>query len=85
MKPKSVYSKVAKDLDIPEEIIEITYKLYWMFIRKTIKDLPLKEELTPEEFDSLRVDFNVPSLGKLICDRDSYFKIKNIERVMLWK
>jgi hypothetical protein len=39
--------------------------------------LPLKEDLTDEEFNELRTNFNIPSLGKLHCTLGRYRAIKN--------
>ena len=61
---------------MPEKVVKETYKAYWMFIKDTIESLPLKEDMSEEEFDKLRTNFNVPSLGKLICTFDKYKKIK---------
>ena len=51
-------------------------KEFWTFIRNNIKALPLKEDLSKEEFDKLRTNFNVPSLGKLSCTYDRFIGIK---------
>ena len=76
MKYDSLISQIAHELDLPEKVVKETYKAYWMFIKDTIESLPLKEDMSEEEFDKLRTNFNVPSLGKLICTFDKYKKIK---------
>lgn len=38
--------------------------------------MPLKEELSEEEFKKLRPNINIPSLGKLACSYDRYVGIK---------
>lgn len=43
------------------------YESHWLFIRESIKALPLKEDLSEEEFKKLKTNFNIPSLGKLTC------------------
>jgi hypothetical protein len=37
-----------------------------------MKGFPLKENLCEEDFKKLRLNFNIPSLGKLICTYDRY-------------
>lgn len=69
---KSIYKKVAKELDIPVQEVEDAYKAYWKSIRQIMKGFPLKENLCEEEFKKLRLNFNIPSLGKLICTYDRY-------------
>ncbi|MCF0114095.1 MAG: hypothetical protein HUJ56_01995 [Erysipelotrichaceae bacterium] len=43
------------------------YKTYWNTIKALIQGLPLKDNITEEEFKSLKTSFNIPSLGKLYC------------------
>ena len=53
-----------------------TYKAYWKFIRDSIQNLPLKEDLSDEEFSKLSTNYNIPSLGKLSCTIDKYKGVK---------
>jgi hypothetical protein len=76
----SLYKQVAEEMNIPVEVVELAYKSYWKFIRKTIQELPLKEDLSEEEFAKLRTNFNIVSLGKLSCDYDRYVKLKLREK-----
>lgn len=68
---------VSKELDLPKEIVKKTYIQYWKFIRNSISSLPLKEDLTEDEFSKLRVNFNIPSIGKLYCTYDNIRNISN--------
>ena len=76
----SLYKQVAEELNIPVEVVEFAYKSYWKFIRKTIQELPLKEDLSEEEFAKLKTNFNIVSLGKLSCCYDRYKRIKLREK-----
>jgi hypothetical protein len=73
---KSLYKKVAEEMNIPVEVVELAYKSYWKFIRNTIQELPLKEDLSEEEFAELKTNFNIVSLGKLSCTYDRYLRKK---------
>ena len=73
---KNLYRQVAEEMNIPVEVVEYAYKPYWKFIRKTIQELPLKEDLSEEEFAKLKTNFNIVSLGKLSCTYDRYLKKK---------
>lgn len=73
---KNLYKEVAEELNIPVEVVELAYKTYWKFIRKTIQELPLKEDLSEEEFAKLKTNFNIVSLGKLACTYDRFLKKK---------
>lgn len=73
---KLVYEAVSKETGISEDVVKEAYSSFWKFVRNTISDLPLKEDLTEEQFNELRTNFNIPSLGKLICTYDRYIGVK---------
>lgn len=67
---------VSQELNLPEEIVTTTYKAYWQAIRDMISNLPLKENISTEEFLKLKTSFNIPSLGKLYCTEEHFTGIK---------
>jgi hypothetical protein len=78
-----ILEKVSIDTNIPKEVVIEAYNSFWGFIRDSIQALPLKEDLTEEEFNKLKCNFNIPSIGKLyvtypryraLKDRTKYFK-----------
>lgn len=71
-----IISAVSKELNIPKEVVDLAYKSYWMFIKQTIQSLPLKEDIDEEEFSKLRTNFNIPSLGKMVCTFDRMVGVK---------
>ena len=73
---KEIILDVSRNLDISPDVIEKVYKAYWLFIKETIQALPLKDNLSEEEFSTLKTNFNVPSLGKLTCTLDKYNRVK---------
>lgn len=73
---QEIILKVSKDTGISAEVVDKTYKSFWYFIRNSVQELPLKEELTEAEFLSLRTNFNIPSLGKLVCTHQRYKGVK---------
>lgn len=73
---KEIILDVSRNLDISPDVIEKVYKAYWSFIKETIQALPLKDNLSEEEFSTLKTNFNVPSLGKLACTLDKYTRVK---------
>lgn len=83
MSLEEMIKEVSKELSLPEDIIEKAYMSFWEFIRESIQKLPLKNDLTEEEFNKLKVNYNIPSIGKLyltynrykaLKDRSKYFK-----------
>lgn len=65
-----IVGKVSEELSLPKEVVDKTYKAYWLFIKHHIQSLPLKENLNEEDFAKLRTNFNIPSLGKLCVTWD---------------
>lgn len=76
MNYSEIVNTVSKELDIPAKVVDLAYKSYWKFIKQTIQSLPLKEDISEEEFSKLRTNFNVPSLGKLVCTYDRMIGVK---------
>lgn len=68
--------KAAKELNLPKDLVDKTYKAFWRFVKDSISTLPLKEDLTEEEFNKLKVNFNIPSIGKLNCTYKHYQLLK---------
>ncbi len=73
---QEVVTLLSKELTIPEEVVDKAYKSFFEFIRTTISGLPLKDELSEEDFSKLRTNFNIPSLGKLHCTYERYKGMK---------
>lgn len=67
---RAIIKDVSQELNLPEEVVLVAYRSYWEFIRKTIEVLPLKNEITEEDFNKLRTNFNIPSIGKLYVTWD---------------
>lgn len=68
--------QVSTELGLPPQVVKEAYESYWTFIRNNIKALPLKGDLSKEEFDKLRTNFNIPSIGKLSCTYDRMIGVK---------
>ena len=73
---KEIIRQVAQEQGLPVRVVDKTYKAFWRFIKDKIQELPLKDDITLEEFRKLRTNFNVPSLGKLCCTEDRFIKMK---------
>lgn len=71
-----IIGKVSQEMDIPLEVVDTAYKSYWKFIKQTMQSLPLKDDISEEEFAKLRTNFNIPSLGKLTCTFDRMMGVK---------
>lgn len=71
-----IVNKVSGDIGLSPDTVDKTYKAFWKYIRDTIQELPLKEDMSEEEFLMLRPNFNIPSLGKLTCTYKRYSGVR---------
>lgn len=70
-------SVASHELGLPSEVVERVYRAYWLALKQVIQALPLKEDLTDEDFSKLRTSFNIPSLGKLYSSYDRVQGVKS--------
>lgn len=80
MKYPNIVETLSKELNVPTEVVDAAYKSYYSFMREVITNLPLKEDLSEEEFNSLRTNFNLPALGKLHCTYERYLGMKEQQK-----
>lgn len=71
-----IEKEVSEKLNIPEDVVDAAYKSFYEFVKEKITELPLKDDLSEEEFSKLKTNFNIPSLGKLHCTYERYLKVK---------
>lgn len=76
-----IVEKVSSDTGLPKKIVDRTYRAYWKAIREHISSLPLKEDLSDDEFNRLRPNINIPSIGKLCVTLDRYKKMKKMFKI----
>lgn len=76
IKYNQIIKDVAKEVNLPEEVVNEAYKSFWLFVKTKIEELPVKKDISNDEFDKLSTSFNLPSLGKLACTRDKFEKLK---------
>ena len=73
---ENIIRKVARDAGLTTTETRRIYAAYWKVVREHIEALPLKEDLTDEEFAVLQPNVNIPSLGKLYVTSDRYRRVK---------
>lgn len=69
---EDIIHKVADEMELPYDVCYKAYMASWKFILTKVQALPLSEDMPLEEFRKLRVNFNMPSLGKLNITEDSF-------------
>lgn len=67
---KLIYNKVAKQSGLSPRVIEEIHRLNWKFIKDKIEELPLKEDITEEELNKLRLSFHIKGLGTLYTTKE---------------
>lgn len=77
MNYQDALNEVSNKLNLPLEVVKEAYESYWKFMRSLIVELPLKEDISEEEFNKLRTNFNIPSIGKLYCTYPRYKAIRD--------
>lgn len=82
MNYSDIIGKVSEELNLPIEVVDRTYKAFWVFIKSHIQALPLKEDLSEEGFANLRTNFNIPSLGKLNCTYNRMLGVKKRHKLI---
>lgn len=77
-----IINKVAKDLNLSQDLVQKTYSAYWRTIKEHIASLPLKKNLSKKEFKKLQPNINIPSIGKLYITYDRYKRLKERDRII---
>lgn len=68
--------EVSNKLGLSKELVNKTYRAYWKSVKEYISSLPLKRDLSDEEFMKLQPNVNIPSLGKFCVTLDRYKALK---------
>jgi len=71
-----IIEKVAESTGLHKTLVNRIYKAYWRAVKEYIEALPLKGDLTEEEFNALRPNVNIPKIGKFYVSLERYKNIK---------
>lgn len=74
---EKIVTEVAESLGLPKKLVDRAYRSYWRAVREHISSLPLKDDLTDEEFNQLQPNVNIPSIGKLYVTIGKYRWLKD--------
>ena len=72
---QDIIEKVSTKHNVPKEVVFVAYRSYWEFIKQTIQGLSFKD-ITEEEFNNMRTNFNIPSIGKLYVTWDKLINVQ---------
>ena len=76
MKYTKVLDQVSNKLNLPKDFVDKVYKSYWLSIKEHIQSLPLKDTKDEATFNNLKININIPSIGKLYTTQE---RIQNIK------
>lgn len=76
---KNVIAELSNKLNLPSCIIKDYYNAYWKYIKESIESFDFKQDLSIEDYNNMRVNFNIPYLGKLAC---TYERQQNIHKFL---
>lgn len=76
MKYTKVLDQVSNKLNLPKDFVDKVYKSYWLSIKEHIQSLPLKDIKDEAIFNNLKININIPSIGKLYTTQE---RIQNIK------
>ena len=76
MKYTKVLDQVSNKLNLPKDFVDKVYKSYWLSIKEHIQSLPLKDTKNETVFNNLKININIPSIGKLYTTQE---RIQNIK------
>ena len=72
--------KISEEMSIPKEVVIKAIESQYEFIRKKTKELHFDPNLTREEFDEMKTNFNIPCIGKLYASFYMYRKMNENAR-----
>ena len=72
--------KISQEMSIPKEVVIKAIESQYEFIRKKTKELYFDPNLTREEFDEMKTNFNIPCIGKLYASFYMYRKMNENAR-----
>lgn len=72
----AIIKEVSSSLGLSLTLTDKAYRAYWKAVREHVVSLPLKEDLSDEEFLRLQPNVNIPSIGKLYVTLDRYHNVK---------
>lgn len=79
---EEMVSQVAESVGLPKKMVDKIYKAFWKAVRIHIESLPMKQELTDDEFLQLKPNVNIPSIGKFHVTLDRYHRVKSRRRII---
>ena len=75
---RKLYERAAEKLGISVDVVEEVYQSYWKCIKEHIEAIPLKDDISQEEFEKYPHAFRITGLGAIFCTYEKYRKKKDL-------
>lgn len=72
--------EISEKYGVPYEHVKLVIESPFVFIKEKTMALDLPRDLTREEFDKVKTNFNIPCLAKLYASYYQYSRINGIRR-----
>lgn len=77
---------MARRLNLDEEVVKRAYIYYFQFIRDKITSFDFSQDISEEEFNKKKINFNVSGLGKFKAKYRTYkILTKRFKGARKWK
>lgn len=76
---KMLIHSIGLKYNLQDEVIRKIIASPYRFARETIKALDIRDDITEEEYNELKTNFNLPSIGKLYSNYEVFKKHKKIK------
>jgi len=70
--------EIAKETGLSVETVKSILNSPYEFIRETTGAMEIDRDLTTEEFNELKTNFNIPGIGKLYASNYMYRRINKL-------
>ena len=83
---EEIIRKVSEEMNLPYDVCYKAYMSSWKFILEKAQALTLNDQISIDDFKKQRVNFNMPSLGKMNITEESFRKkIRRLEIIKEFK
>lgn len=81
---KMLIHSIGLKYNLQDEVIRKIIASPYKFAKEKIKSLEINDDITEEEYNKLKTNFNFPSIGKLYSSFEVFVKYKKIKEKR-WK
>lgn len=73
-----IIDEVSVELGLDRRLVRAVGMSYFRFLRSCMSSLPIRSDMSKEEFDGLATNFVIPYFGRFFCNYRRVMKILDI-------